>query len=120
MSDILAVDDSSFVTKVVKSALEAVGFTVTIAGDGLEALGIAKRQTFELVLTDMVMPKMDGLQLIRELRAMSNFRFTPIIVLTSDHAPNTKAAARSVGATGFLAKPFDRDKLVATIEKVLG
>jgi len=120
MAKILAVDDSASMRQMVSFTLKAAGHTVTDANDGQQALNIAKTQSFDLVLTDVNMPIMDGLTLTKELRALPNYRFTPILVLTTEAGMDKKQAGRSAGATGWLVKPFNPDQLLATIKKVLG
>lgn len=120
MAKILAVDDSASMRQMVSFTLKAAGHTVTDAEDGKQALDIAKTQPFDLVLTDVNMPIMDGLTLTKELRSLAAFRFTPILVLTTEAGMDKKQAGRAAGATGWLVKPFNPDQLLATIKKVLG
>jgi two-component system chemotaxis response regulator CheY len=72
------------------------------------------------VVTDVNMPRMDGITLVKNLRALPDFRFTPILLLTTESADNKKAEGKAAGATGWLVKPFNPDQLLATIKKVLG
>ena len=120
MSTILAVDDSASMRQMVSFTLKAAGFTVTEAVDGVDALGKARSGKFDLVLTDVNMPQMDGISLIRELRALPNYKFTPILMLTTESGADKKSEGKSAGATGWIVKPFNPDQLLATIKKVLG
>ncbi|MBL1320563.1 MAG: response regulator [Methylophaga sp.] len=120
MANILAVDDSASMRQMVSFTLKAAGHTVTDAADGKQALDIAKTRSFDLVLTDVNMPVMDGLTLTRELRTLPTFKFTPILVLTTEAGMDKKQEGRAAGATGWLVKPFNPDQLLATIKKVLG
>jgi len=120
MAKILAVDDSASMRQMVAFTLKAAGHTVTDAADGSEALAIAKTQSFDLVLTDVNMPVMNGLELTKNLRALPPYRFTPILVLTTEAGMDKKQEGRAAGATGWLVKPFNPDQLLATIKKVLG
>ncbi len=120
MANILAVDDSASMRQMVSFTLKAAGHTVTDAADGKQALDIAKTKSFDLVLTDVNMPVMDGLTLTRELRALPAFKFTPVLVLTTEAGIDKKQEGRAAGATGWLVKPFNPDQLLATIKKVLG
>ena len=120
MATILAVDDSASMRQMVSFTLKAAGFTVTEAVDGVDALNKAKTGKFDLVLTDVNMPKMDGISLIRELRALSSYKFTPILMLTTESGADKKSEGKSAGATGWIVKPFNPDQLLATIKKVLG
>ena len=121
MTRILAVDDSPSMRDMVRVALTSAGFDVTSAVDGQQALDIA-RQTqsgFDLVLSDVNMPVMDGLQFVRALRAESNYRHTPILMLTTEAGPERKKEGKDAGATGWIVKPFDPAQLVATMHRVL-
>lgn len=120
MANILAVDDSASMRQMVAFTLKGAGHSVTDAEDGKHALDIAKHQAFDLVLTDVNMPLMDGLNLTRELRKLPNYRFTPILVLTTEAGPEKKQDGRTAGATGWLVKPFNPEQLLATVKKVLG
>ncbi|MGF1546080.1 MAG: response regulator [Thiotrichales bacterium] len=120
MPRILAVDDSSSMRQMVTFTLKRAGFDVLQAVDGVDALGVAQKEQVDLVLTDINMPNMDGFQLIRELRAMSSYRYTPILTLTTESTPEKKAIGREAGATGWIVKPFDPERLVATIHQVIG
>lgn len=120
MANILAVDDSASMRQMVAFTLKGAGHMVTDAEDGKHALDIAKQKVFDLVLTDVNMPVMDGLSLTRELRKLPNYRFTPILVLTTEAGPEKKQEGRAAGATGWLVKPFNPDQLLATVKKVLG
>lgn len=119
MARILAVDDSVSLRKLVASALIQSGHEVTEASNGAEALGIAKHRQFDLVISDLNMPGMDGLSFVRELRTLGSYRGTPVLILTTEMDPNKKKAAKEAGATGWIVKPFDPVQLLATIRKVL-
>ncbi len=120
MAKILTVDDSKTMREMVAFTLESAGHEVAQAEDGVEALSIAKGQSFDLVITDINMPNMDGLTLIPELRALPAFKFAPILVLTTESAADKKTVAKEAGATGWIVKPFKPEDLLATIKKVLG
>ena len=120
MTKILAVDDSASMRQMVAFTLKSAGFDVTDASDGVEALQIAKGQSFDVVITDVNMPNMDGITLCRELRALPSFKFTPILMLTTESSAEKKQAGRGAGATGWIVKPFNPDQLLATVNKVIG
>jgi len=120
MTKILAVDDSASMRQMVTFTLKSAGFDVTDASDGDEALNIAKSQAFDVVITDVNMPNMDGISLCKELRLLPNFKFTPILMLTTESSAEKKQAGRSAGATGWIVKPFNPDQLLATVNKVVG
>ena len=89
------------------------------AVDGAEALNIAKGRSVNLVITDVNMPNMDGISLIRELRKLPAYKFTPLLMLTTESSTDKKQAGKAAGATGWIVKPFNPDQLLATIKKVL-
>ena len=120
MARILVVDDSASMRQMVAFTLKGAGHTVVEASDGVEALASAKSGSFDLVITDVNMPNMDGITLTRELRALPNYRFTPILTLTTESSAEKKMAGKQAGATGWLVKPFNPDQLLATAKKVLG
>jgi two-component system, chemotaxis family, chemotaxis protein CheY len=119
MTRILAVDDSPSMRDMVRIALSGAGFQVTQAADGAEALEIARKDSFDLVLSDVNMPRMDGISLIRALRAEANYKHTPILMLTTESSADRKREGKDAGATGWIVKPFDPEQLVATMQRVL-
>ena len=120
MASILAVDDSASMRQMVSFTLKSAGHNVTEAEDGLVALNKAKTTSFDLVITDVNMPNMDGISLIAELRKLPNFKFTPLLMLTTESANDKKMAGKNAGATGWIVKPFNPDQLLAVIKKALG
>lgn len=119
MTRILAVDDSPSMRDMVRIALTSAGFEVISANDGKEALDLARQSGFDLVLSDVNMPVMDGIELIRALRAESAYRHIPILMLTTEAGPDRKKEGKDAGATGWIVKPFDPAQLVATMHRVL-
>ena len=117
---ILTVDDSASVLQMIKLTLVGAGYQVTQAANGAEGLVKAKLGAIDMVITDLNMPVMDGLALIRELRKLPSFRGVPIVFLTTESDPAMKQQAKAAGATGWITKPFQRDQLVAVTRKVLG
>jgi two-component system, chemotaxis family, chemotaxis protein CheY len=116
---ILAVDDSASMRQMVRFTLESAGFKVVQAADGVEALDFAKANGVDLVLTDVNMPRMDGITLVRELRSLANYKFTPMLVLTTESGTETKQRGKQAGATGWIVKPFSPEQLLSTIARVL-
>lgn len=117
---VLVVDDAASMRTLVASTLADQGMQVAEAGDGAAALDLFDRSgPFDLVVTDLNMPRMDGLELIRSLRTRAACRFTPILMLTTEAKPEMKQAGRQAGATGWLVKPFDPGALVGVVRKVL-
>ena len=117
---ILAVDDSASIRQMVSYTLKSAGYEVTEAVDGEDALVKAKAKTMDLVLTDQNMPKMDGLTLVRSLRLLPGYRTKPILILTTESGDAMKSQGRAAGATGWLVKPFDPQRLLDVVKKVLG
>ena len=120
VATILAVDDSASMRQMVSFTLKGAGYDVVEAVDGVDALNKAQSGTFNLVITDVNMPNMDGITLIAELRKLPAFKFTPLLMLTTESAPEKKQAGKAAGATGWIVKPFNPDQLLATCKKVLG
>jgi two-component system, chemotaxis family, chemotaxis protein CheY len=117
---ILAVDDSSSLRQMVAFSLKAAGYQVVEAVDGQDGLDKAKQQVVDLVLTDQNMPRMDGLALIRELRALESYAKVPILMLTTESSDEMKTKGRAAGANGWLVKPFDPQRLIEVVKKVIG
>jgi two-component system chemotaxis response regulator CheY len=120
MATILAVDDSASMRQMVTFTLKGAGYDVQEACDGSEALGIAKQQKFDLVLSDVNMPVMDGIEFVTELRKLNEYKFVPVLMLTTESAGDKKMEGKKAGATGWIIKPFNPDQLLNTIKKVLG
>jgi two-component system chemotaxis response regulator CheY len=117
---ILAVDDSSSLRQMVAFSLKAAGYQVVEAVDGQDGLEKAKQQTVDLVLTDQNMPKMDGLTLIKSLRGLPTYAKVPILMLTTESSDEMKSKGRAAGANGWLVKPFDPQRLIEVVKKVIG
>ena len=120
MATILAVDDSASMRQMVVMTLKGAGYDVVEAVDGAAALQLAKSKSFNLVLTDVNMPKMDGITLTRELRALPAYKFTPILTLTTESSADKKQEGKAAGATGWIVKPFNPEQLLSTVKRVLG
>ena len=117
---ILTVDDSPSMRQMVRLTLSGAGYDIIEAGDGRDALGKLAGRDVHMVVTDLNMPNMDGLALIRELRGMPSFRGTPILFLTTESDEGKKLEARQAGATAWITKPFKQEQLLAVVKKVLG
>ncbi len=120
MASILTVDDSTSMRQMVSFTLKGAGYEVVEAVDGVTALEVAKSRSFDMVLTDVNMPNMDGISLIKELRNLPDYKFMPILMLTTESASEKKQEGKAAGATGWIVKPFDPEQLLSTIKKVLG
>ena len=118
---ILLVDDSKTMRNIQKAVLTQLGHQdVQEACDGQDALAKLASFTPELLLVDWNMPNMDGITLIRHLRQLPDYRFTPLLMLTTEAGLDKKQEGKAAGATGWLVKPFNPEQLVATLRKVLG
>jgi two-component system, chemotaxis family, chemotaxis protein CheY len=117
---VLTVDDSVSIRQMVAFTLKSAGYEVVEAVDGQDGLDKAKSKQVDLVLTDQNMPKMDGLTLIKALRALPGYKAAPILVLTTESSDAMKAQGKAAGATGWLVKPFDPPKLLEVVKKVIG
>jgi two-component system chemotaxis response regulator CheY len=117
---VLTVDDSASIRQMVSFTLKSAGYEVVEAVDGEDGLNKAKSRSADLVLTDQNMPRMDGLTLIKTLRGLPQYRSTPILMLTTESSDAMKAAGKAAGATGWLVKPFDPQKLLEVVKKVIG
>jgi two-component system chemotaxis response regulator CheY len=118
----LVVDDSRTMRQMVAFTLTNAGFTVIEAEDGKDAVNkvsAAGDVKLDIVVTDLNMPEMDGITLIKELRKLTTFKFTPILMLTTESAMEKKKEGKEAGATGWIVKPFNPDVLLKTIAKVL-
>ena len=116
---ILVVDDTKSMRKMVAAALTEAGYSVEEAGDGAEALEKAKGRVFDLVVTDHNMPRMDGVTLVRALRALPEYDEVALIVLSTETGAELKAKGREAGATGWMAKPFDPQKMLDIVKQFL-
>ena len=117
---IMVVDDSNAIRQSVTFILKENGYETLEACDGQDGFEKLKDQKVDLVISDVNMPNMDGISMIRELRATETHKFTPILVLTTESQASIMQEGKSAGATGWIVKPFSNDKLIATIRKVLG
>jgi len=117
---ILSVDDSASIRQMVKLTLSGAGYEVVQANDGAEGLSKAQTTAFDLVVTDLNMPNMDGLTLIKELRKLPNYNGVPILFLTTESDESVKKEAKAAGATGWITKPFQQEQLAGLVKRVLG
>lgn len=120
MATILAVDDSASMRQMVSFTLKGAGYNVVEAVDGVDALTKAKAQAFDCIVTDVNMPNKDGITLIKDLRALPSYKFTPMLMLTTESGMDKKQQGKEAGATGWIVKPFNPDQLLKTIKKVMG
>jgi two-component system chemotaxis response regulator CheY len=119
LASILVVDDSTTMRQMVTFTLTSVGHQVVEAADGNQAVEAAKKQRFDLVISDVNMPGMNGIDLVRTLRGIPDYKFIPMLVLTTESAQDVKQRGKEAGATGWIVKPFSPEVLLATLKKVL-
>ena len=115
----LVVDDSNSMRQMVTFTLQTAGFTTIEGANGKEALTVSATTPVDLVITDLNMPEMDGITLIRELRTRPAFKFTPILLLTTESQETKKQEGKAAGATGWMVKPFNPDQLMSVVNKVV-
>ena len=116
---ILAVDDSPSMRGMIAYLLRQAGYEVLEADDGEKALELAKAKRVDLVLTDQNMPNMDGITLVKRLRALDGYASTPIMLLTTESSEEMKRKGRDAGATGWMVKPFDPERLLEVFARIL-
>jgi len=119
MSKILIVDDSKSMRQMIEMTLSDANHEVVSAEDGVDALAKSKQGGFDVVITDINMPNMDGIQLIGKLREQPEFETIPILCLTTESGNNMKSQGKAAGATGWLVKPFEPTKLLSALDRVL-
>lgn len=117
---ILAIDGTRAMRDMVSVALTSAGMTVTVAEDGIDALAALERIVPDAIISDIDMPRLDGFGFIEAVRKMKHLRAVPILILTSENEPELVARGRRAGATGWIMKPFDPQKLVRTLHAVTG
>jgi len=120
MARIMTVDDSPSIRQLVAATLQRGGHEVQQAATGVEGLELAKKVGFQVIISDVNMPEMDGITLVKALRKLAPYKFTPLLLLTTEMDPEKKKQAKEAGATGWLVKPFNPEQLVATVARVLG
>jgi two-component system chemotaxis response regulator CheY len=119
MTTVMLVDDSPTILMSMSAILRKNGFTVQTASGGADALAQVTRTRPDLVISDLNMPGMDGMTLLRELRRVPGMRFTPVLILTTESQASKREEARAAGATGWLVKPVDAQNLLAVIRQVV-
>lgn len=117
---ILSVDDSSSMRQLVRASLEREGYAVVEAEDGLQALEMLDRHPIKLLITDLNMPNLDGLNLIRQVRTKAPLKFLPILMLTTEERRHQQAAGKEAGASGWIVKPFVHEQLLRAVRRLVG
>ena len=119
MKTIMTVDDSASMRQMVSLVLRGAGYAVVEAADGVDGLSKLRGQELGLVLSDINMPNMDGLEFTRQLRAMPQYKFVPIVLLTTESHPEKKQEGKAAGATAWIVKPFNPEQLLTVVQKVM-
>lgn len=119
MATIMTVDDTASMRQMIGFTLNDAGFEVVEAEDGIKALEAAKASKVDMFITDINMPNMDGIELVKELRALPEYKFTPILMLTTESQDEKRKAGKEAGATGWIVKPFNPEQLIKLINQVL-
>jgi two-component system chemotaxis response regulator CheY len=119
MRTVLTVDDSTSMRQMVRATLQSAGYDVVEAADGQEALDFARTKSVDLVISDVNMPRMDGITLVQNLRTLPAYRLTPLLLLTTESSHEKKMEGKKAGATGWIVKPFNPTQLLATLTRLL-
>jgi len=117
---ILVVEDSQSIRRLIRAALESDGYEVMERADGESGLAALQEAPPDLVITDVYMPGMDGLSLVRSIRALRAFRFLPILIITTESGDTMKQSGRAAGATGWIVKPFEDERLRQVVARFVG
>ena len=120
MKKILIADDSKTTRQVLNFSLTDAGFSVTEAIDGMDALRCIEQNSFDLLITDLKMPRMDGLELTQKVRAMEDYRHLPIVILTTESSEEKKKEGKAAGASFWVVKPFQPEQLLQVVNMSLG
>ncbi|MBI5783389.1 MAG: response regulator [Gammaproteobacteria bacterium] len=120
MATILTVDDTASMRQMISFTLNSVGHEVIQASDGKEALKVLQGKKVDLVIADVNMPNMDGITLVKSLREQADYKFIPILVLTTESQEAKRQQGKVAGATGWIVKPFNPEQLLTVVKKVLG
>jgi two-component system chemotaxis response regulator CheY len=118
-ASILAADNSPSIRQLVRFTLKAAGYDVVEASDGVEALGIARTRPVSLVIADVNLPRLDGMSLIRELRALPSYRFTPLLMLSAESGVAESQRDAAVPASAWIVKPIQAEQLLSAVKRVL-
>ena len=120
MAKILSVDDSRVIRDLIKAVLTENGHEVITANDGVEGLAAVRNEQFDLILSDINMPNMTGISMVSKIRNQAGYEHIPILMLTTESSDFKKNKSKNVGATGWLQKPFDPDRLMKAVNKLVG
>jgi len=119
VAKILTVDDSKVIRDLVKTVLVENGHDVVTANDGVEGLAATRNEQFDMILSDINMPNMTGISMVSKVRRLEGYEYTPIVMLTTESSNFKKDKAKKMGATGWLQKPFDPERLMKAVNKLI-
>ena len=117
---ILFVDDSASMRQILKMAIENAGYEVTTADDGIKGLALADKERFNLIVSDVNMPNMNGIEMLKAIKAGTTNKFTPVVMLTTEAGDDMKQQGKAAGAKVWVVKPFKPDQLLVVIKKLIG
>jgi two-component system, chemotaxis family, chemotaxis protein CheY len=117
---VLVVDDSAAIRQSISFIIEQAGYSVVQGENGQDGVSKLGDEQFDLIITDVNMPVMDGIEFVRQIRQQDNYRFTPVVVLTTESQESKMKEGKEAGATGWIVKPFDADKLMSVVKKLIG
>ena len=117
---ILVVDDASMIRNLAQKTAEGAGYNVVVAEDGLDGLAKLKENDIDFVFSDVNMPQMGGMEMVSEIRKQSKYEFLPIVMLTTEKKDELKAQGKALGVKAWLVKPFNKNKFLMVLEKLLG
>ena len=120
MKRILIADDQLVMRNMFKSILAGQKYELALAVDGREAYNLATATTFDMIITDLYMPHLDGIQLTEKLRSLQAYQGKPILIVSTEGATQKKAEGKAAGATGWIVKPVSSDVLLPVVKKLLG
>lgn len=116
---VLTVDDSRTILAMLHHTLSNAGFEVLQAEDGQQGLEVLRSQSVDIVITDINMPVMDGIEFIKHVRALGQYNSLPILILTTETSQDKRDQGKAAGGTGWIVKPFDPEKLISVIQRVV-
>ena len=117
---ILVVDDASLIRSVASKAATDAGYNVVVAVDGIDGLAKLEENTIDLIFSDVNMPQMGGLEMVSNIKSKPEYKFLPIVMLTTESSPELKSQGKALGVKAWLVKPFNKDKFLLSLEKLLG
>lgn len=119
MGNVLIVDDSSLIRSVASSAAQEAGHNVIVAGNGQEGLDAMQNSAIDIVFSDVNMPVMGGLEMVKNIKSNPDYKFIPVVMLTTESNPELKAQGKALGVKAWMLKPFNKEKFFMALKKLL-